>query len=60
MSHVTLFLIYEFLKYCILLCDNFIIITFMHMLLICALLFLPSKYKPEILNGMYLYVYVIF
>ena len=42
MSHVTLFLIYEFFKYCIDLCGNFIIITIMHMLLICALLFLPS------------------
>ena len=29
MSHVTLFLIYEFLKNCIDLCDNFIIV-FMH------------------------------
>ena len=57
MSRVTLFVIYEFFKYCF---DNFIIINLMHMLLICALLFLPSKYKLKILNGMYKYVYVMF
>ena len=56
MSNVTLFLIYEFLKYCIDLCDHSIIITLIHMLLISALLFLPSKCKLKILNGMYTYV----